>query len=153
VGRLLNPMRAVLVLILPLFLLLAGDLWALSITETRMFSEGPYLFKMEFQVQVRGSVRKNPSPMTSLKIKIKNDRASSRPLVVKTIRVYLYPQVSQDIETRGYPITPSQWVTKYYRLPKDKQPLLGDQATIEVAFETFAVRFNPRTRKFQGPIK
>ncbi len=118
-----------------------------------MFSEGPYLFKMEVQVYGSGSPKKNPMPMTSLKVKIKNDRASSKPLVVKSIRAYLDPQIYQDIETKGYPISPAQWVTKYYRLPKRNQPLMGEQASIEIAFDTFTIRFKPRERKFQGPIK
>lgn len=134
-------------------LLLIPDLWAFSITESGMFTDGPYLFKMEVQVSGRGSSRKDPMRMTSLKVKIKNDRASSKTLVVKTIRAYLEPQIYQDIETRGYPITPAQWVTKYYRLPKEKQPLLGGQPYVEIAFDTFTIRFNPRERKFHGPAK
>jgi len=131
---------------------LIPDLRAFSVTGNQMFSEGPYLFKMEVQVSGRGSPKKNPLQMTSVKVKIKNDRASSKPLTVKTIRAYIDPQVYQDIETKGYPITPAQWVTKYYRLQKGKQPLLGEQASIEIAFETFTIRFNPRERKFQGPL-
>ncbi len=137
-------------LLLPIFLI--PDLWAFSLTENKMFSEGPYLFKMEVEVNGRGSPKKNPMRMTSLKVKIKNDRASSKPLTVKSIRAYLDPQIYQDIETKGYPITPAQWVTKFYRLPKGKQPLLGEQASIEIAFDTFIIRFNPRERKFQGPM-
>lgn len=137
-------------LFLPIFLI--PDLWAFSLTENKMFSEGPYLFKMEVEVNGRGSPKKSPMRMTSLKVKIKNDRASSRSLTVKSIRAYLDPQIYQDIETKGYPITPAQWVTKYYRLPKGKQPLLGEQASIEIAFDTFIIRFNPRERKFQGPM-
>jgi hypothetical protein len=91
--------------------------------------------------------------MTSLKVKIKNDRASSNTLLVKSIRAYLQPQVYQDMETKGYPITPAQWVTKYYRLPKNKQPFLGEGAFIEIAFATFSLRFRPGERKFEGPIK
>ncbi len=134
------------------YLLLVPDLWAFSISENQMFSEGPYLFKMEVEVNGHGSPKKNPLRMTSLKVKIKNDRASSQPLKVKSIRAYLDPQIYQDIETKGFPIIPAQWVTKYYRLPKGKQPLLGEQASIEIAFETFTIRFNPRERKFQGPM-
>ena len=137
-------------LFLPIFLI--PDLWAFSLTENKMFSEGPYLFKMEVEVNGRGSPKKSPMRMTSLKVKIKNDRASSRSLTVKSILAYLDPQIYQDIETKGYPITPAQWVTKYYRLPKGKQPLLGEQASIEIAFDTFIIRFNPRDRKFQGPM-
>jgi len=133
--------------------LLAPELFAFSIKENQMFSEGPYLFKMEIQVDGRGSSKKKPMPMTSLKVKIKNDRASSNTLAVRTIRAYLDPQIYQDIETKGYPIAPAQWVTKYYRLPKAKQPLLGEEPSIEIAFETFTIKFYPRERKFQGPIK
>jgi hypothetical protein len=135
------------------YILLVPDLWVFSITENRMFSEGPYLFKMEIQVDGRGSSKKKPMPMTSLKVKIKNDRASSNTLAVKSIRAYLDPQVYQDIETKGYPIAPAQWVTKYYRLSRAKQPLLGAEPSIEIAFDTFTIRFYPRERKFQGPIK
>ena len=118
-----------------------------------MFSEGPYLFKMEIQVHGSGSVRKNPIRMASLKVKIKNDRASSQVLKVKTIRAFLQPQVYQDIETAGFPVTPAQWVTKYYRLSKQKQPLLGESAHIEIAFEDFIIRFDPQQKKFHGPLK
>lgn len=138
------------VLVLQMFLI--SELGAFSIIESRMFSEGPYLFKMEVQVFGSGSSKKNPMKMTSLKVKIKNDRASSKNLTVKSIRAYLDPQVYQDIETQGYPISPAQWVTKYYRLSKGKQPLLGEQASIEIAFESFTIRFKPRERKFQGPM-
>jgi len=134
-----------------LLLLLIPDLWAFSVTENKMFSEGPYLFKMEVEVNGRGNPKKNPIRMTALKVKIKNDRASSKPLTVKSIRAYLDSQSYQDIETKGYLIIPAQWVTKYYRLPKGKQPLLGEQPSIEIAFDTFTIRFNPRDRKFQGP--
>ena len=132
---------------------LASELWAVSVTETRMFAEGPYLFKIEFQVSVRGSFKKSPAQMTSLKVKIKNDRASTKALAVKAIRAYLQPQVYQDIETGGFSVTPAQWVTKFYRLPKAKQPLLREDSCIEVAFDDFAIRFSPRDRKFQGPIR
>ncbi len=134
-------------------LLFSSDLKAFSITENKMFSEGPFLFKIEVQLSGSGSAKKNPMRMTSLKVKIKNDRASSQTLTVKTIRAFLEPQVYQDIETKGYPIAPSQWVTKYYRLSKEKQPILGENASIEVTFDSFKVKFHPREKKFQGPIK
>ena len=152
-ARFARPLCIALGVAVFLYGFLIPDLWAFSIIENRMFSEGPYLFKMEVQVYGRGSSKKHNMRMTSLKVKIKNDRASSQTLMVKSIRAYFEPQIYQDIETKGYPISPSQWVTKYYRLPKEKQPLLGNQPSIEVAFDTFTIRFNPRERKFQGPIK
>ncbi len=136
-----------------LFFFFIPHLWAFTVIEERMFSEGPYLFKMEVQVFGQGRTKKNPMSMTSLKVKIKNDRASSKTLQVKAIRAYSQPQVFQDMETKGFPITPAQWVTKYYRLPKKKYLLLEEGAFIEIAFDTFTIRFNPRERKFQGPIK
>jgi hypothetical protein len=153
VTRFVRSLCLVLGVALSFYILLIPHLWAFSVTEDRMFSEGPYLFKMEIQVSGRGSLKKIPMQMTSLKVKIKNDRASSNTLTVKSIRAYLDPQIYQDIETKGYPIAPAQWVTKYYRLPRAKQPLLGEQASIEIAFDTFTIRFSPRNRKFQGPIK
>jgi hypothetical protein len=133
--------------------LLASELQAFSITEKKMFTQGPYLFQIEVQVSGRGSIKKNPMKMSALKVKIKNDRASSQTLMVKNIRAYLDPRIYQDIETLGYSVTPAQWVTKYYRLPKEKQPLLGEQGLIEITFDTFTIRFKPRERKFQGPAK
>ncbi len=133
--------------------LFTSDLGAFTIIENKMFSEGPFLFKIEVQVYGSGSAKKNPMRMTSLKVKIKNDRASSQSLTVKNIRAFMEPQVYQDIETKGYPIAPSQWVTKYYRLSKGKQPILGENASIEVDFESFKIKFHPREKKFQGPIK
>jgi hypothetical protein len=132
---------------------LASELQAFSITEKKIFTQGPYLFQIEVQMSGRGSTKKNPMKMTALKVKIKNDRASSQTLMVKSIRAYLDPRIHQDIETAGYPVTPGQWVTKYYRLPKEKQPLLGEQGLIEIAFDTFLIRFKPRERKFQGPVQ
>ena len=117
-----------------------------------MFTEGPYLFKMEVQVKGRGSHKKNPMKVTAVKVKIKNDRASSKALKVKNIRARLEPQVFQDIETRGYSITPGQWVTKFYQLRKEKQPLLGDQASIEIAFDSFTVFLPSRARNLQGRV-
>jgi hypothetical protein len=132
---------------------LSSELHAFSITEKKMFTQGPYLFQLEVQVSGRGRSKKNPMKMTALKVKIKNDRASSQTLMVKSIRAYLDPRIYQDIETAGYPITPGQWVTKYYRLPKEKQPLLGNEGLIEIVFDAFTIRFKTRERKFQGPAK
>jgi len=91
--------------------------------------------------------------MTSVKIKIKNDRASSQVLKVKAIRAYLASNVFQDIETAGYPVTPGQWVTKFYRFSKGKRPLLSERSYILVTFEGFSIRFYPRERKFRAPEK
>ena len=135
----------------PLFL--TADLWAFTIVETSNFKEGLYTFKMEVQVNGRGSVKKAPFRITSLKVKIKNERASSEILKVKTIRVYTDPAVYTDIETRGFSVVPSQWVTKYYRLRKDKQPVVNDKGFIEISFESFTVVFNPRERRFLSPFR
>jgi hypothetical protein len=134
-------------------LVLTGDLWAFTIVETSNFREGPYTFKMEVQVNGRGSIKKAPFRITSLKVKIKNERASSEILKVKTIRVYTDPVVYTDIETRGFSVVPSQWVTKYYRLRKDKQPLVSGKGFIEISFESFTVIFNPRERRFLSPFR
>ena len=138
-------------LISPFFL--AADLWAFStITEKKIFKEGPYSFQIEIQIKGSGSFKKK-AKMTSLKVKIKNEKASSDILRVKAIRNYTEPKVYSDIETRGYPISPGQWVTKYYRLPKKNQPFLGEKGYVEIAFENFVIHFMPRVKKFQGPMK
>ena len=134
-------------------LVLTADLWAFTIVETSNFKEGSYTFKMEVQVNGRGSIKKAPFRITSLKVKIKNERASSEILKVKTIRVYAEPMVYTDIETRGYSVSPTQWVTKYYRLRKEKQPLVSDRGFIEITFEKFAVIFSPRERRFLAPFR
>lgn len=152
-GHVLRPLFIAAGVLFTLIFIVVCELWAISLSETRIFAEGPYLFKLEIQVGIRGRVKRNPFQMTSLKLKIKNDRASSKTLAVKAIRVYLQPQVYQDIETVEFGVTPAQWVTKFYRLPKAKQPLLREDSRIEIVFEDFAIRFNPKDRKFQGPIK
>jgi len=129
------------------------DLWAFTIIEKKIVKESPYAFKMEVQVYGRGNLKKGPVRMTSLKVKIKNEKAGSEILKVKTIRVYPEPKIYTDVETVGYPVSPGKWVTKYYRLQKQRQPVLSDQGYIEISFENFAIQFNPRERKFQGPIK
>jgi hypothetical protein len=133
--------------------LLAADLWAFTIVETSNFREGPYSFKMEVQVNGRGSLKKAPFRITSLKAKIKNERASSEVLKVKTIRVYTDPAVYTDVETRGFSVSPTQWVTKYYRLRKGAQPLVHAKGFIEIAFENFAVIFIPQERRFLAPSR
>jgi hypothetical protein len=132
---------------------LSPDLSAFTIIENKIFAEGPFLFKLEVQVYGGGSSKKPPLRVNSVKIKIKNERASSKTLEVKAVRAYLNPQAYQDIETRGYPITPGQWVTKYYRFPKEKRPLLEEQGFIQIAFDGFTIAFNPREHRFQGPMK
>jgi hypothetical protein len=128
-------------------------LQAFSVAETKIFREGSYTLKMEIQVSGPGKLRKNPVQLSSLKVKIKNERASSQVLKVKTIRAYREPKVYKDIEIREYSISPGQWVTKYFRLPKGKKPFLSDQGFIEIVFENFTIQFSPRKRKFQGPLK
>ncbi len=130
-----------------------NDLWAFSINETKIVKETPYAFKMEVQVRGSGNLKKGPARMTSLKVKIKNEKAGSEILKVKTIRVYPQPKVYTDVETVGYSIPPGNWGTKYYRLPKEKQPILSTGGYIEIGFENFAIQFNPRERKFEGPIR
>lgn len=132
---------------------LSSDLSAFTIIEKKIFAEGPFLFKVEIQVYGGGPSKKPPLRVSSVKVKIKNERASSKTLEVKAVRAYLDPQVYQDIETKGYRVTPGQWVTKYYRLPKEKRPLLAEQGFIQIAFDGFTITFNPRERKFQGPME
>lgn len=134
-------------------LLLAADLWAFTIIETRNFKEGPYIFKMEVQVSGRGSIKKTPVRITSLKVKIKNEKANPEILKIKTIRVYTDEKIYSDVESRGYSVAPAQWVTKYYRLRKEKRPALSDKGFIEIHFENFTVLFSPRERKFLGPFR
>lgn len=126
---------------------------AVSIKESRIFSNGPYAFKMEIQLNGNGHFKKPPVAMTSVKIKIKNDRASSEVLKLRAVRAYIDPTVFQDIETGGYSINPGQWVTKFYRLPKGKRPLLTERSYLDISFEGFSIRFYPRDRKFRMPEK
>jgi len=140
---------------LTLFLqtILFSDLWAFTVVEKRNFREGPLTFKIEVQVYGRGNLKKGPLTMSSLKVKIKNEKAGVENLKVKSIRVYAQPTVYMDLETLGYSISSRQWVTKYYRLKKNKQFILGESGYIEIAFENFTILFNPRERNFQGPVK
>jgi len=134
-------------------IVLCPDLPAFTIIEKKAFNEGPLQFRLEVQVYGRGSAKKLPMTVNSLKVKIKNETRSGKPLEVKAVRAYLDRQVFQDIETRGYSVTPGQWVTKYYRISKDKRPLLGEQGFVQVAFDGFTITFSPRERKFLGPLK
>jgi len=140
---------------LTLFLqtILFSDLWAFTVVETKNFREGSLTLKIEVQVSGRGNLKKGPLIMSSLKVKIKNEKAGSENLKVKTIRVYAQPNVYLDLETRGYSVSPRQWVTKFYRLKKSKQFILNENGYIEIAFENFTILFNPRDRNFQGPLK
>ena len=134
-------------------MVLSPRLPAFTIIENKVFTEGPFQFRLELQVHGSGSARKLPMAVSSIKVKIKNEKRSSQTLEVKAVRAYVAPQVFQDIETKGYPVTPGQWVTKYYRLPKEKRPLLGEQGYVQVAFDGFTITFSPRERKFLGPLK
>jgi hypothetical protein len=136
-----------------LHMALSPDLPAFTIIENKVFTEGPFQFKLEVQVYGRGSAKKLPMTVNSLKVKIKNEKRSTKPLEVMGVRAYLSPQVFQDIETKGYPIAPGQWVTKYYLLPKEKRPLLGKEGFVQVAFDGFTITFSPRERIFLGPLK
>ena len=140
-------------LVLFLSFVITPDLWAFSASESKLFHQGPFTFKLEISVTGNGSLKKpNPIPVTSLKLKMKNEKASSEVLKVKAIRVYTSPSVFRDIETRDIIVSPGQWVTKYFRLRKEVQPLLGEKGYIEVAFEHFSIQFLPRERKFHGPV-
>ena len=132
---------------------LIPDVSAFTIIENRIFAEGPFLFKLEVQVYGSGRAKKPPLRVSSVKVKVKNQRASSKTLEIKAIRAYTGPEVYKDLETKGYSVTPGQWVTKYYRLSKDNRPLLGEKGFIQIAFDGFTIQFTPQDRKFQGPIK
>jgi hypothetical protein len=67
--------------------------------------------------------------------------------------VYAEPMVYTDIETLGYSVSPSQWVTKYYRLRKEKQPIVSDKGFIEISFENFTVLFSPQEHRFLAPSR
>jgi hypothetical protein len=139
-----------LVFFLPLFS--TPEAAAFSASETKLFHHGSFAFKMEISVTGNGSLKKsNPIPVTSLKIKVKNEKASSEVLKIKAVRVYIAPTVFRDIETREFLVSPGQWVTKYFRLRKEVQPLLGEKGYLEIVFENFSIQFYPRERKFQGP--
>ena len=136
-----------------LSLFITSELWAFSASGSKIFHQGPFAFTLEISLTGNGSLKKsNPIPITSLKLKIKNEKASSEALKVKTIRVYIAPTVFRDIETREFSVAPGQWVTKYFRLRKEVQPLLGEKGYVEIAFETFSIQFHPRERKFHGPV-
>ena len=126
-------------------------LFAFTIIEKKTFNEGPFLFKLEVQVYGSGSAKKIPMRVNSVKVKIKNERASSKVLDVKAVRAYRDAQLFQDIDTKGFPVGPGQWVTRYFRFPKDTRPLMGSEGFFQVVFEDFTITFSPRERKFLGP--
>ncbi len=152
IHRLLKTICILLALFFIFQMAFSPGLLAFTIIEKKTFNEGPHLFMLEVQVYGSGSSKKIPMRVNSVKVKIKNERASSKVLEVKAVRAYLEPQVFQDLETRGYPVSPGQWVTKYYRFPKEKRPLLGEKGFIQIAFDGFTLTFNPKERKFLGPL-
>ncbi len=142
-----------IILALALILISGSELQAFSITERKNYIAGPYTFTLEVQLYGKGRLlKKNPITVSSLKVKVKNERASSEPLKIKTVRAFYDPAVYSDIETTGFFVAPGNWVTKYYRLRKAKRPTLTEQGFIEITFQDFCLRFNPRDKKFQGPI-
>ena len=68
-------------------------------------------------------------------------RPAREALKVKAIRVYIAPTVFRDIETRDFSVVPGQWVTKYFRLRKEVQPLLGEKATSKSLLKPFPSSF------------
>ncbi len=128
----------------------SGNAGAFYISETKEFHEGPYTFKIEIQVYGRGSPKRNPMRITSVKVKIKNEKASSDVLRVVGIRAFPASDTRRDIDNLGYAISPAQWVTKFYRLPKERQPLFSRDGFFQVEFEKFAIRFSPRDRRFEA---
>ncbi len=125
---------------------------AYSVTESKIFAIGPYAFKLEIHISGKGSFKKSSMlPVSSLKIKIKNDRASSQDLKVKAIRIFQEPTVHQDIETKAFVIPPGNWKTKYFRLSRRGHHFITPQGFIAVEFENFSIRFRLWERKFQGP--
>ena len=130
----------------------SSELRAFSVSETQIFQQGPYTFRLEIQASGPGKLKRDLIQLSSLKVKIKNERVSSLLLKVKAIRAFQEPNVFRDIETRGYSISPGQWVTKYLRLSKGKKPFLSDRGFIAIVFENFTIQFSPQERKFKGPI-
>ncbi len=132
---------------------LPSDLRAFSVAETQIFRQGPYTFQMEIQASGPGKIKRDLIQISSIKVKIKNERASSEVLKVKAIRAFQEPNIFKDMETQGYSISPGQWVTKYLRLSKAKKPFLTPKGFIAVVFENFTIQFSPQERRFRGPIK
>jgi len=131
----------------------SSDLQAFSsIVETQTFRQAPYTFKLEIEVSGPGKLKRDLIQLSSVKVKIKNERASSGVLKVKAIRAFQEPHIFKDIETRSFSISPGQWVTKYLRFSKGKKPFLSDKGFIAIVFENFTIQFNPQERKFKGPL-
>lgn len=129
------------------------ELLAYSISESKIFAVGPYAFKLEIQISGQGNLKKSSSlSVSSLKIKIKNDRASSQDLKVKAIRIFQDSTLYKDIETKAFAISPGKWTTKYFRLSRRGNHSLTPQGFISIEFENFSVRFRLWEKKFQGPI-
>jgi hypothetical protein len=149
VHRLLKAIFIPLASFFVLQMAFSPDLFAFTIIEKKTFNEGPFLFRLEVQVYGSGSAKKIPLRVNSVKVKIKNEPASPKVLAIKAVRAYRNAQVFQDIETKGYPVAPGQWVTKYFRFPKDTRPFLGEEGFFQLVFEGFTINFSPRERKFQ----
>ena len=128
----------------------SSDLQAFSVAETQMFRQDRYIFKLEVQAAGPGKLRREMIQLSSLKVKIKNERASSEVLKVKAIRAFQEPPIFKDIETRSFSISPGQWVTKYYRLSKGRKPFLSERGFIAIVFENFTIQFSPQERKFKA---
>ncbi len=135
-----------------LLLIFNKALLAYSVTESKIFAVGPYAFKLEIKISGKGNLKKSSVlPVSSLKIKIKNDRASSQVLKVKAIRIFQDPTVHQDIETKAFVIPPGNWKTKFFRLSRRGSHSITPQGFIAIEFENFSIRFRLWERKFQGP--
>lgn len=152
-GRLLRIGAAAFAFTFLLHIFLSPPLFAFSASESRVFKEGPYSFRMEVQFRARGSLKKKTCRLTSVKVKIKNDQGSSAALKVRSVRAFSDAKVYGDIETLGFSVVPGNWVTKFYRLKKHKQPLIYEDGYVEVAFDNFRILFLPWERRLQGPIR
>lgn len=147
------PLKKLLLLLGITFLfqlMFNNELFAYSVTESKIFAVGPYAFKLEIQISGKGNLKKSSSlPISSLKIKIKNDRASSQDLKIKAIRIFQEPMVHQDVETKAFIIPPGKWATKYFRLSRRGNHSITTQGFISIEFENFSVRFQVWERKIQ----
>lgn len=148
------PFKKLLLLLGIIFLLplmFNNELFAYSVTESKIFAVGSYAFKLEIQISGKGNLKKSSSlPISSLKIKIKNDRASSQDLKVKAIRIFREPMVYQDVETKAFVIPPGNWTTKYFRLSRRGKHSITPQGFVSIEFENFSIHFRVWERKFQA---
>lgn len=136
-----------------LSLFTASELLAFSTSASRLFHREPLAFRIEISLSGDGNLKKpKPLSISSLKIKVKNEKASPEALKVKAIRIYTTPGVFRDVETQEFSISPGQWVTRHFRMRKPVQPVLGEKGYVEVVFEKFSIQFYPREKKFQGPV-